>query len=82
MAAILVTDPRILVCDEPTTLLDLRNSRRLHDLIDSLKQQVILVTHHLDLVQPFDRVIVLDRGRIVADGSGVESVAYYRRLMS
>lgn len=82
MAAILVTEPRILVCDEPTTLLDLRNAQRLHGLIDSLEQQVVLVTHHLDLVEPLDRVIVLDEGHVVADGSGVDSVAFYRRLMA
>lgn len=82
MAAILVTEPRILVCDEPTTLLDLRNAQRLHALIDSLEQQVVLVTHHLELVEPFDRVIVLDDGRVVADGPGHDSVAFYRKLMS
>ena len=80
MAAILVTEPRILVCDEPTTLLDLSNARRLLGLIDSLPQQVVLVTHDLRIVEPWPRVIVLDAGRILCDGPGVKSVTAYRRL--
>lgn len=82
MAAILVTEPSILVCDEPTTLLDMRNSKRLQELLSGLDQQIVLVTHDLGLVETFERVLVIDSGRIVADGHGAESVAYYRRLMS
>lgn len=79
-AAILVTEPSILVCDEPTTLLDLSNARRLMRLIDDLPQQVVLVTHDLSIVQGWERVIVLDGGRIVSDGPGADSVAAYLRL--
>jgi len=79
-AAILVTEPSILVCDEPTTLLDLSNARRLMRLIDDLPQQVVLVTHDLSIVQDWERVIVLDGGRIVSDGPGADSVAAYLRL--
>lgn len=79
-AAILVTEPSILVCDEPTTLLDLSNTRRLMRLIDGLPQQVILVTHDLSLVRTWERVIVLDGGRVVSDGPGVHAVAAYLRL--
>lgn len=80
MAAILVTEPRILVCDEPTTLLDLSNTRRLLGIIDDLDQQVILVTHDLSVAQGWGRVIVLQAGRVHFDGPGVAAVAAYRRL--
>jgi len=80
MAAILVTEPRILVCDEPTTLLDLSNTRRLLQIIDGLPQQVIMVTHDLSSIEDWPRVIVLDGGHIICDGPGPESVRSYRRL--
>ena len=82
MASILVTEPSILVCDEPTTLLDMRNTRRLAELLSGLSQQIILVTHDLDLIVGYERVLVIADGRLVADGHGAESVAYYRKLMS
>ena len=81
LAAILVTEPAVLVCDEPTTLLDLRHARRVAALLEALPQQVVLVTHHLELLAHWERVIVIDEGRVVADGPGADSVPAYRRLM-
>lgn len=81
LAAILVTEPAVLVCDEPTTLLDLRHARRVAALLEALPQQVVLVTHHLELLAHWERVIVIDEGRVVADGPGATSVPAYRRLM-
>jgi len=80
MAAILVSGPRILVCDEPTTLLDLSNTRRLLGIIDGLEQQVILVTHDLSVAAAWPRVIVLQAGRVHCDAPGPIAVAAYRRL--
>ena len=68
LAAVLVTEPRVLVCDEPTTLLDLRNAARIAEMLAALPQQVVLVTHQLDLVAGYERVLVVDEGRIVFDG--------------
>jgi biotin transport system ATP-binding protein len=82
ITSILVTEPDLLVLDEPTTLLDLRNTRRIAALIETLPQQVVLVTHDLDLLEPYDRVLVFDDARLVADGSPAEAVGFYRRLMS
>jgi len=82
LAAILVTEPSVLVCDEPTTLLDLRNSRHVTTLLEALPQQVVLVTHHLELVEHWERVVVIDAGEVVADGPGRDAVAAYRALMS
>lgn len=81
LASILVTEPEILVCDEPTTLLDLRHARQVARLLAELPQQVVLVTHHLDLVRGWERVVVVDEGRVVADGPGERSVATYEALM-
>ena len=69
LAAVLITGPDVVVADEPTTLLDLRNARMVNDLLMGLPEQVVLVTHHLHLLAGFDRVVVLDAGRVVADGA-------------
>ena len=82
LASVLVTEPSVIVLDEPTTLLDLRNSRLVADHLARLEQQVVLVTHHLDLLAGFDRVLVFDEGRLVHDGSPEPAVAEYRRLMT
>lgn len=82
LCSVLVTEPAVLVLDEPTTLLDLRNARRIGAALDALPQQVLLVTHHLELLQGYDRVLVLDEGRIVCDDTPSAAVAHYRRLMS
>ncbi len=82
IASVLVTEPEVLVCDEPTTLLDLRNARMVAELLHGLPQQVVLVTHDLDRLLDWDRVLVVDRGRVVADGPPASTVAAYRTLMS
>ena len=82
LAAVMVTEPQVLVMDEPTTLLDLRNARMIGRVVAELPQQVVLVTHHLDLLEDFDRVLVFDEGRLVLDAVPDEAVAYYRKLMS
>jgi biotin transport system ATP-binding protein len=82
LASVLVTEPEVLVCDEPTTLLDLRNSRDVAELLAGLPQRVVLVTHDLDMLRGWRRVLVVDEGRIVADGPAAESVAHYRVLMA
>ncbi|MDC5698651.1 energy-coupling factor ABC transporter ATP-binding protein [Intrasporangium calvum] len=81
LASVLVTDPDVVVMDEPTTLLDLVNARRVRDVVASLRQQVILVTHHLDLLDDFDRVLVFHDARLRFDGSPHEAVAAYQRLV-
>ena len=82
LCGMLVLDPDVLVCDEPTTLLDLRNKRRFLELLDGLRQQVVLVTHDLDLLDGFQRVVVVDAGRVVADDEPGPALAHYRKLAS
>ncbi|GAA3754039.1 energy-coupling factor ABC transporter ATP-binding protein [Spinactinospora alkalitolerans] len=81
LASVLVTEPEVLVCDEPTTLLDLRNVHVIEQTLRALPQQVILLTHHLDTLAGFDRVLVMDEGRIVFDGAPQDAVDHYRKLM-
>ena len=82
LAAVLITGPDVVVADEPTTLLDLRNSRMVNDLLAGLDEQVVLVTHHLHLLDAFDRVVVLDAGRVVADGTPAQAVDTYTGLLT
>jgi len=82
LASVLVTEPDVLVMDEPTTLLDLRNAAMIAEVVRELPQQVVLVTHHLDLLDGFDRVLVFDEGGLVCDDLPADAVKYYRKLMA
>ncbi len=82
LSSVLVTEPDLLVLDEPTTLLDLRNAGVVQRVVRDLPLQVILVTHHLDLLDGFDRVLVFDDAKIVYDGQPDAAVAFYRELMA
>ena len=79
LASVLVTAPDVLVCDEPTTLLDLRNRAAVSRLLDGLDVQLVLITHHLDLLDRYDRVLCIEDGRVVADGPPAEVVPGYVR---
>ena len=82
LAAVLVTEPEILICDEPTTLLDLRHSRQVAGVLEGLAQRVVLVTHDLALLRGWARVLVIEHGRVVADGSAEASIGHYEALMA
>ena len=77
----LVAEPAIVVADEPTTLLDARNARRIGEHFASLDQQLIVVSHHLELLESFDRVVVMEAGRIVADDEPRHALDAYRALI-
>lgn len=82
LTSVLVTEPRILVCDEPTTLLDLPNTRRVLELIEALPQQVVMVTHDLQAVAGYDRALVFHEGRLVTDDAPGPAVEFYRALVA
>jgi biotin transport system ATP-binding protein len=82
LASVLVTEPEVLICDEPTTLLDLRNSRQVARLLEGLAQRVVLVTHDLELLRGWQRVLVIEQGRVVADGPAEQSIGHYKALMA
>ena len=72
MARALVHSPRALLLDEPSTALDLFAQHELREILRKLAQSgigIIMVTHHLsDLIPEMDRVVLMERGRIIADG--------------
>ncbi|MFI6532993.1 energy-coupling factor ABC transporter ATP-binding protein [Nonomuraea sp. NPDC050547] len=82
LCSVLVLEPDILVMDEPTTLLDLRNSRQVARILRELPQQLVVVSHDLALLADFDRVLVLDQGKLVADGAPEAALDHYRDLMA
>lgn len=70
LATVLAMEPSVLVLDEPTAGLDPRGRRMLIRLLDSMTQTMIVSTHDLLMVRDlFPRMVILDRGRVVADGS-------------
>jgi biotin transport system ATP-binding protein len=80
MASVLVTEPSILILDEPTNQLDLKNRRRVIETIDSLDQTAIVVSHDLSLVAGFERVLMFHEGRLAADGAPDEVIRAYEAL--
>ncbi|WP_328397239.1 energy-coupling factor ABC transporter ATP-binding protein [Nocardia sp. NBC_00416] len=81
LGAVLIRRPEVIVADEPTTLLDLRNARMVARALDSVDQQVIVVTHQLSLLDSFERVIVIDGGAVAFDGDPAAAVPAYRELV-
>jgi len=78
LAAVLATEPEILVFDEPTTQLDLRLRNRFERHLAELTQPALVVSHDLTLMQQMDRVLVIDQGRLAFDGEPVEALAWYQ----
>ncbi len=69
LATVLAMDPDVLVLDEPTSNLDPAGRRELADVLDLLPVTLLLITHDLPYaLRLCERAIVMDEGRIVADG--------------
>lgn len=79
LASVLATDPEMLVLDEPTTLLDLRNSRRIGELLLEQQARVVIATHDLELAGRCDQVVMFDRGVVAEVGAPESVIATYRR---
>lgn len=76
IATVLSMQPQILVLDEPSAGLDPRARRALINLLDELPQTMLVSTHDLRMVRElFPRMIIMDEGRIVADGKTAELMA-------
>lgn len=82
LAAVLVAEPDVIVADEPTTLLDARNAALVERHFAALDQQLIVVTHRLEAVEGFDRVLVVDEGRIAFDGAPAAALDAYRGILA
>lgn len=82
LAGVMVTEPDILICDEPTTLLDRRNATQVMSLIAELPCQVIVITHHVEHLSHFDRVLVIADGQISNDGTPKETIPQYLETLT
>jgi biotin transport system ATP-binding protein len=81
LASVLVGEPAVVVADEPTTLLDLGNARRVADLlIDELAAQTVIVTHDLELAARCDVALRFQDGRLVSIGEPARVIAEYRAV--
>lgn len=72
IAGIIAMEPKCIVLDEPTAMLDPKGRREVMDTVLRLNREkgitVVLITHHMDEAAMADRVVVLHRGKIAADG--------------
>ena len=73
IAGIIAMEPKCIVLDEPTAMLDPKGRREVMETIQRLNKEkritVVLITHHMDEAAQADRVVVLHKGSIAADGT-------------
>ena len=76
IAGIIAMEPKCIVLDEPTAMLDPRGRKEVIDTIGRLNREkgitVVLITHHMDEAAKADRVVVLNKGKVAADGTPKE----------
>ena len=73
IAGVIAMEPKCIVLDEPTAMLDPRGRREVMETIGRLNREkgitVVLITHHMDEAAQCQRVVVLHKGKVVTDGS-------------
>ena len=73
IAGVIAMEPKCIVLDEPTAMLDPRGRREVMETIGRLNKEknitVVLITHHMDEAAKADRVVVLHKGKVRADGA-------------
>ena len=74
IARSLLANPRLLILDDATSAIDVHVERTIHDQLDDLLEHrtTIIIAHRLSTIALADRVILMDEGRVVADGTHVE----------
>ena len=86
IAGIIAMQPRCIVLDEPTAMLDPRGRREVMETVSRLNQEkgitVVLITHHMDEAAKAQRVVVLHKGKVAADGSPREVFSQVELLHS
>jgi len=83
MAAVLALEPAILVCDEPTTDLDPLGKAAIFDVLATLRERgatVLLIEHETEAAERADRLLLMEGGRIVADGAPAPRLREVDRL--
>ena len=73
IAGVIAMEPKCIVLDEPTAMLDPRGRREVMETIGRLNKEkgitVVLITHHMDEAAKAERVVVLEGGKVAADGT-------------
>lgn len=70
IAGVLAMQPRLVIYDEPNANLDIRSRRRVIRLLQASKETMLIASHDLELIlEVCDRVVLIDRGHIIADGN-------------
>ncbi len=86
IAGVIAMEPKCIVLDEPTAMLDPQGCREVIETIRRLNREkgvtVVLITHHMAEVKQADRVIVLSEGGVFADGTPKEVFAQVEELQS
>ena len=76
IAGIIAMEPKCIVLDEPTAMLDPRGRREVMETVSRLNQEkkitVVLITHHMDEAAQAQRVVVMHKGKVAADGTPKE----------
>ncbi|WP_288427885.1 energy-coupling factor ABC transporter ATP-binding protein [uncultured Agrobacterium sp.] len=80
LAALTITGPKILIMDEPTNQLDLKNRALVEKTMNGLEQDLVVITHDLPLLESFDRVLLFNQGAVVADGLPSDVISRYREI--
>lgn len=80
IARAIAPKPRILMFDEATSALDNITQKKVSDALENLKCTRIVIAHRLSTIQQCDRIIVLDKGRIVEDGTYDELISINGRF--
>jgi biotin transport system ATP-binding protein len=80
LCSVLATGPDILILDEPTNQLDLKNRGLVQALIGDLHENAIIITHDLELIADYERVLVFHEGRLVTDAHAAEAIRRYREI--
>ena len=84
IAGVIAMEPKVVVLDEPTAMLDPQGRREVLATVTRLCREkgmtVVLITHHMDECVGADRLIVMARGRIEADGKPAEIFAQVERM--
>ncbi len=86
IAGIIAMQPKCIVLDEPTAMLDPRGRREVMETITQLNEgkniTVVLITHHMDEAAQAQRVVVLNEGKVAADGTPQEVFSQVEALHS
>ena len=76
IAGVIAMEPKCIVLDEPTAMLDPRGRREVIETVSRLNKEkgitVVLITHHMDEAAKADRVVVLHKGKVATDGTPEE----------